>query len=95
VAGNHVTIDNGHELIELDHLRQSTVVVGTGDRVRSGDRIGEVGNSGNSAEPHLHIQASRNGQPLRLRFTDVTGRLGQGRIIVISRHRRQRTPRAG
>jgi len=95
VAGNHVVIDNGHELIELAHLRQSTVAVRTGDRVRAGDRIGEVGNSGNSAEPHLHIQASRNGQPLRLRFTDVTGRLGQGRIVVISRHRRQRTQRGG
>ena len=52
-----------------------------------------VGNSGNSSEPHLHIQASRNGQPLRLRFTDVTGRLSRGRIIVISRHRRQPAPR--
>jgi murein DD-endopeptidase MepM/ murein hydrolase activator NlpD len=93
VAGNHVIIDNGHELIELAHLRQSTVAVRTGDYVRAGDRIGEVGNSGNSAEPHLHIQASRNGQPLRLRFSDVTGRLGQGRIIVISRQRRQRAPR--
>lgn len=82
-AGNHVIIDNGHELIELAHLRQSTVAVRTGDRVQAGDRIGEVGNSGNSSEPHLHIHASRNGQPLRLRFTDVTGRLGKGRIIWV------------
>jgi len=83
-AGNHVIIDNGHELIALAHLRQSTVAVRTGDHVRAGDRIGEVGNSGNSSEPHLHIHASRNGQPLRLRFSDVTGRLGKGRIISTS-----------
>ena len=80
-AGNHVLIDNGHEHVLLAHLRFGTVAVSTGDQVRAGDHIGEVGNSGNSTEPHLHIQAERSGQPLRLRFSDVGGRLPKGRII--------------
>jgi hypothetical protein len=80
-AGNHVIIDDGHEHVELAHLRLGTVTVSTGDRVHVGDRIGEIGNSGNSSEPHLHIQASRDGQPLRLRFIDVRGRLGRGRVV--------------
>lgn len=80
-AGNHVLIDNGHEHVLLAHLRSGTVAVSTGDQVNAGDHIGEVGNSGNSTEPHLHIQAERNGQPLRLRFLDVGGRLPKGRII--------------
>ncbi|MGU3291965.1 peptidoglycan DD-metalloendopeptidase family protein [Williamsia sp. M5A3_1d] len=80
-AGNNVIIDNGHEHILLAHLRSGTVAVSTGDEVRAGDRLGEVGNSGNSSEPHLHIHAERDGQPLRIRFTDVGGRFGRGRIV--------------
>ncbi len=82
-AGNHVVIDNGHERVLLAHLRSGTVAVSTGDQVRAGDHIGEVGHSGNSSEPHLHIHAERDGQPLRLRFSDVGGRLGRGRVISL------------
>lgn len=80
-AGNHVVIDNGHEHVLLAHLRLGTVAVSTGDQVRAGDHIGEVGNSGNSTEPHLHIHVERDGQPLRLRFIDAPGRLPRGRVI--------------
>ena len=40
------------------HLRRSSVCVGLGDRVRAGDQIGECGNSGNSTEPHVHVQVT-------------------------------------
>jgi len=81
VAGNHVVIDNGHEHVLLAHMRSGTVAVSTGDQVNAGDHIGEVGNSGNSGEPHLHLEAKRDGQALRLRFSDVGGRFARGRII--------------
>ena len=80
-AGNHVVIDTGTERIVLAHMRVGTVAVSDGDVVRTGDRLGEVGNSGNSSEPHLHIHAERDGRPLRLVFTDVTGRIGKGSVI--------------
>lgn len=80
-VGNHVVIDNGHEHVVLAHLRLGTVAVSTGDSVRPGDRLGEVGNSGNSTEPHLHVHVERDGHPLRIRFSDVSGWLGKGRVI--------------
>lgn len=83
-VGNHVVIDNGHEHIVLAHLRLGTVAVTAGDTVNPGDRLGEVGNSGNSSEPHLHLHVERDGQPLRIRFSDVSGRLTKGRVISIA-----------
>jgi hypothetical protein len=56
-TGNHVVIDLGDgRFVLLAHLRSGTVRVAAGDLVRSGDLLGEVGNSGNTVEPHLHIQ---------------------------------------
>jgi murein DD-endopeptidase MepM/ murein hydrolase activator NlpD len=36
--------------------------------VKEGQRIGRVGNSGNTSEPHLHIHAERDGAGVPLRF---------------------------
>lgn len=75
--GNHVTLRCGAAEIVLAHMRGGSVVVAPGDRVAVGDRLGEVGNSGASTEPHLHIHAQRpapddatpiSGEPLALRI---------------------------
>ena len=56
-AGNHVVIDiGGGRYSGLAHLRPGSVAVRVGDTVRQGQQIGEVGNSGNTTEPHLHMQ---------------------------------------
>ncbi|MCB1463197.1 MAG: M23 family metallopeptidase [Nitratireductor sp.] len=55
--GNHAIIDCGAFDIELAHLKSGSVSVAAGDRLKAGDRIGEVGNSGNTTEPHLHVHA--------------------------------------
>ena len=55
-AGNHVVLDLGNgEYALLAHMRQGSVRVRTGDRVRPGEVLGLTGNSGNSSEPHLHF----------------------------------------
>ena len=56
-AGNVVVIelDTGHFVV-LAHLRHATLQVNEGDRVRKGDPLGLVGNSGNTTMPHLHLQ---------------------------------------
>lgn len=40
------------------HLKPGSVRVKPGDRVRAGQVLGLVGNSGNSTRPHLHFQVS-------------------------------------
>lgn len=53
--GNHVVIDHGNgEFSLLAHFRSGSVEVEEGDRVETGQRLGECGNSGNSSEPHVH-----------------------------------------
>jgi murein DD-endopeptidase MepM/ murein hydrolase activator NlpD len=56
-AGNHVVIDiGGGRYVALGHLRAGSLAVRLGEQVVAGQRIAEVGNSGNSSEPHLHMQ---------------------------------------
>lgn len=55
-AGNVVIIELDSGLfVVLAHLRQGTLQVSEGDRVRTGDPLGLVGNSGNTTMPHLHL----------------------------------------
>ena len=44
----------------LAHLRRSSLVVSAGDDVELGQVIGQCGNSGNGAQPHVHLQATDN-----------------------------------
>jgi murein DD-endopeptidase MepM/ murein hydrolase activator NlpD len=56
-GGNAVVIDHGNrQYTYYAHLRPFTTVK-NGTRVKAGDPIGEVGNSGDSLEPHLHFHA--------------------------------------
>ncbi|MFV8189290.1 M23 family metallopeptidase [Streptomyces spinosirectus] len=79
--GNHVFLDTGREIIKLAHLRPGSVTVTKGDTVHAGQLLGEVGNTGNTTEPHLHIHAERDGLGLDLEFTDIPQRLYRGRAI--------------
>jgi len=45
----------------LGHLRQGSVLAQAGERVAAGQPLGQVGNTGNSDEPHLHIHAQTPG----------------------------------
>lgn len=64
ILGNHVIIDHGGGLFSASaHLRRGSVRVRPGDRVEVGEQIGEVGNSGNSSEPHLHVQLMDDRHP--------------------------------
>lgn len=55
--GNHVIVDIGAgRHVVMAHVRRGTLRVGVGDRVRAGQVLAQVGNSGNTDEPHLHLQ---------------------------------------
>jgi murein DD-endopeptidase MepM/ murein hydrolase activator NlpD len=51
-----VIIRAGTVYAAFAHLRPGSVAVTTGQGVRTGDVIGEVGHTGNSTAPHLHFQ---------------------------------------
>jgi hypothetical protein len=61
LLGNHVVIACGGAHVVLAHFRRNGLSVTAGQDVRVGQLLGEVGNSGNSDEPHLHIHAQRPG----------------------------------
>jgi hypothetical protein len=59
-AGNYVLLRCAPDAyVLLAHLRQHSVRVAPGDTVGPGTRLGTIGNSGNSWEPHLHLSAQR------------------------------------
>lgn len=65
VAGNHVVLDLGKGLFSMyAHFQPGSLKVKVGDRVKRGQVLGLVGNSGNSTEPHLHHQISNGPSPL-------------------------------
>ena len=65
VGGNHVVLDlGGGRYAFYAHLQPGSLRVKTGDRVKRGQVLGLVGNSGNSTEPHLHFHVSDGVSPL-------------------------------
>lgn len=57
ILGNHVVLDLGDgRYMALAHLQRGSVTVRRGDRVEAGQQIARCGNSGNSTEPHVHLQ---------------------------------------
>lgn len=54
--GNHVGLKVGQdEYLFVGHLQPGSVQVTVRERVTIGQLLGRVGNSGNSAEPHVHL----------------------------------------
>lgn len=82
LAGNHVVIAvaPGGPFVLLAHLQRGSLQVEPGQRVPEGVPVGRCGNSGNSTEPHVHLQASDStdwaraaGLPFAFRRADGTG----------------------
>lgn len=60
-AGNHVVVACHGVNVLLAHFKNGSIMVAPGAEVASGQPLGQVGNSGNTSEPHLHIHAERAG----------------------------------
>lgn len=61
VAGNCVVLSCEGVSVLLAHLMQGSIRVEKGEQLYVGQAVGQVGNSGNTTEPHLHIHAVRQG----------------------------------
>ncbi|HET6985611.1 MAG TPA: M23 family metallopeptidase, partial [Kribbella sp.] len=78
--GNVVVVDIGAgRYVVLAHLRQNSLQVAVGDRVHTGQPIAQVGNSGNTDEPHLHLQIQNRPQ---LDATQVTPGLTTSAVVL-------------
>ncbi|WP_260632591.1 M23 family metallopeptidase [Paenibacillus xylanexedens] len=86
-AGNYVVIDHGNSEYSITaHIKEGTVSVKKGDKLKQGDPIGELGNSGNSSEAHLHFQVSDGpdlftSRSINIRWADQTQQLTRGNTI--------------
>ena len=59
-GGNYVVIRNGNFHVLLCHMKEGSVCVQVGEEVETGQKLGEVGNSGSSIQPHLHVQVMKS-----------------------------------
>ena len=64
--GKLVVIDHGYGL-KTYYGHNSKIFVKVGQRVKRGDRISAVGNTGSSTGSHVHYEVRRNGVPLNPR----------------------------
>jgi murein DD-endopeptidase len=62
-CGNGVFIDHGEGWqTNYCHMKKGSITVGIGETISVGQKIGEVGHSGNTEFPHLHIGVSYKNQ---------------------------------
>ncbi|WP_082233080.1 M23 family metallopeptidase [Halobacillus massiliensis] len=69
-AGNHIILACKGAEVHIAHMKPGTVEVEKGDEMNTGDILGEVGNTGNTTEPHLHIHAEKDGVGVPITFND-------------------------
>ncbi|WP_407344263.1 M23 family metallopeptidase [Pengzhenrongella phosphoraccumulans] len=69
LAGNHVVLElaAGHGYVALVHLQRGSIRVVQGQVVRPGQQLAACGNSGNSTEPHVHLQVMDAADPMAAR----------------------------
>jgi murein DD-endopeptidase MepM/ murein hydrolase activator NlpD len=97
-TGNHVVLQvTPQQFLFIAHLQRGSIVVKPGERVRAGQTIGRVGNSGNASEPHVHLHLQDTptphlgeGIPLYFRDYRVNGAHVDRGIPTGGRRRRSR-----
>jgi len=101
VSGNYIALDlGGGRYAFYEHLKPHSITVKRGDRVRSGQVIGLLGNTGGSSSgPHLHFhvadagsELAAEGLPYVFRNFDVAG--AYDRIDTFETGERWKSPSA-
>lgn len=91
LAGNHLVIEADASVagagvfVALCHLQRGSLAVAVGQQVRMGQFLARCGNSGNSTEPHLHLQVMDAADPAiaqALPFTFPGGVPRNGAVIT-------------
>ncbi|MBI4574683.1 MAG: peptidoglycan DD-metalloendopeptidase family protein [Planctomycetes bacterium] len=87
---NVLLIDHGHDVYTLyHHLKKGSLAVKLRDRVRTGQVVARVGNSGASGMPHLHfcVVEGRVGVSVPFWFRDFALVVEGGREVRVERGR--------
>lgn len=77
LMGNHLVLRlDDDTYVVLAHLQRGSLEVRVGDQVTAGQVVAAVGNSGNTSEPHVHLQLMDRAHPIHavglpFAFTDV------------------------
>lgn len=72
--GYHIIVDHGYGYETL-YAHLSEIKVKPGSKVKRGEVIGAVGNTGKSMGPHLHYEVRKNGEavnPINFYFNDLS-----------------------
>ncbi len=92
VAGNHVILEEPQSgrFIAMVHLLNGSILVRPGQQVAAGQVLARCGNSGNSTQPHLHLQAMdsldlRRARGVPIVFRDFHEQIRSGETAVIRR----------
>ncbi len=92
VDGNHVVLDLGDGVFAFyGHMQKGSVEVAVGDRVRRGQVLGKLGNTGNTSAPHLHFHLMQdrsvlgsNGIPYVYSQIDLAGEVSPAQFAAAS-----------
>ena len=71
--GNHIVIDHGYGYKTL-YAHMKRYIVKRGQKVKRGEVIGYVGNTGTSVAPHLHYEVHKDGKkinPVNFYYNDL------------------------
>jgi hypothetical protein len=83
VDGNHVVLDLGHGVFAFyAHMQKGSVSLAPGARVKRGQVLGKLGNTGNTSAPHLHFHLMEgpsvlgsNGIPYEIDAFELAGQV--------------------
>ena len=83
--GNYIVVKCGDAEVFMAHLKRGSIAVTVGEDVTTGQSLGNIGNSGNTLEPHLHISATKGGAETGVR---LDGRKLSVNSVIISNCKR-------
>lgn len=93
IGGNYVVLDIGNGYYAFyAHMIPGSLKVKMGDKVKVGDVLGKLGNSGNSDAPHLHFHItndinpmSSEGIPYLIRSFEVQGKIDSPDALFVGK----------
>lgn len=86
--GNHVIIEHGYGYKSL-YAHMQKYIVKRGQKVKRGEIIGYVGNTGTSVAPHLHYEVHKNGRkinPVNFFQNDLTAEQYEKMLEICSQN---------